>query len=145
MSPGKVLDTVEDLRTLLRAVKTVAVVGLSDNPGRESHKIAAYLQGQGFRIVGINPAHASVLGEPCYPSLSELPPDTLQELDLVLVFRKPDAVPSLIEEASRLGLRRVWLQLGVSSPDALEAASAAGIELVAEKCIRVVHSVVKEG
>lgn len=144
MNEHTVIEKLEDLQALLEEVHTIAVVGLSPDPARDSYTIAAYLQGSGFRILGVNPGVQSVLGEPCYPSLSGIPTRLRQEIDLVAVFRRRDAVPSILEECAGLGLRTVWLQIGVSSPAALEVANRLGLTLVANKCLRVVHGLVRE-
>jgi hypothetical protein len=137
------IDGLDALAALLSEAKTLAVVGLSDDPSRDSHSVTAYLQRSGYRILGVNPAHGEVLGEPCYPSLSDIPEGIRATIDLVVVFRRPAAVPPIIEEAARLGLRRVWLQIGVSSPIALETASRLGVGVVPNKCIRVVHGLLR--
>jgi predicted CoA-binding protein len=136
-----VLEGRASLERLLRGVRTVAVVGLSPNPERDSHHVSRYLHEHGFRVIGVNPNHAEVLGERCYPSLGALPPEIRRQVDLVVVFRRPEEVPAVIDEAASLGLRRIWLQLGVSSPEALARAEKHDLEVVAEKCVRVVHSI----
>jgi len=144
MREPTVLERLEELQDLLETVKTIAVVGLSPDPARDSYTIAAYLQGSGYRIVGVNPAATEILGAPCYPSLSDLPAPLLEEVNLVAVFRRPAAVPSILEEAARLGIRTVWLQIGVASPGALEVANRLKLTIVANKCLRVVHRLVHE-
>jgi predicted CoA-binding protein len=144
MHEHTVIEKLEDLQTLLEGVRTIAVVGLSPDPARDSYTIAAYLQGSGYRIVGVNPGVQDVLGEPCYPSLSRIPVGLRQKIDLVAVFRRRDAVPPILEECASLGLRMVWLQIGVSSPAALEAANRLGLTLVANKCLRVVHGLIRD-
>jgi predicted CoA-binding protein len=134
------LESRADLERLLREVGTIAVVGLSPKPERDAHLVARDLQAHGYRIIPVNPNHAEALGERSYSSLREIPPALRAEIGLVLVFRRPEEVPRLVDEAASLGLRRLWLQLGVSSPEALRRAEAHGLDLVAEKCIRVVHS-----
>jgi hypothetical protein len=125
---------------LARASRTVAVVGLSPDPDRDSHSIARYLKDRGLAIVGVNPRCAEALGARCHASLAAIPEDVRRTIDLVLVFRRPDAVPALLDECAALALRRVWLQPGASSPEAAARARALGLELVAGQCIRVVHS-----
>ena len=136
----RTLDKLDELCRLLSDCRTLAVVGLSTRPTRDSHTVSAYLQARGFRIVGIHPGQEQALGEPCYPSLSAVPDAERDALDLVVVFRRPEHVPDLLDEASSVGLRRIWLQLGVSSPEAEARARHHGMVLVADKCIRVVHS-----
>ncbi len=119
---------------------TLAVVGLSTEPSRDSFTVSRYLQQHGFTIVGVNPNCREALGETCYPSLDELPDDVRDSVGAVVVFRRAGAVPEILEDCARLGLSRVWLQLGVSSPRAVELAASLGLELVHDQCIRVVHS-----
>jgi hypothetical protein len=139
-SPATPLEDREAIFDLLANMRTIAVVGLSARPERDSYTVSAYLQARGYRIAGVNPAQKEVLGEPCYPSLSEIPEAISREVDLVLVFRRPDEVAPIVAEMAKLGLRRLWLQLGVASTEVIEIASRRGITVVAEKCIRVVHA-----
>ena len=143
MSEPVLIDKLEDLKRLLERARTIAVVGLSDDPQRESNEVAAYLRERGYRIIGVTPKVREVFGEPVYPSLSAIPEELKAQIDIVAVFRRPEAVPALIDEAAKLGLQPVWLQLGVSSPAALEAAAQRGVPLVAEKCLRVVHGIAR--
>jgi hypothetical protein len=143
MSSAKVVESLEDLKALLDRTKTIAVVGLSEKPERDSHSISRYLKEQGYRIIGINPVASTILGEPSYPSLSAIPEDLRRQVDLVAVFRKAGDVPAILEEASRLGLKRAWLPAGASSPSALQSALGLGLTVVADKCLRVVHEVTR--
>ncbi len=127
------------IRSIAAEATTIAVVGISPRPERDSHRVSAYLQSAGKRIVGVHPSLDRVLDAPCYDSLSDIPDDVRAEIDLVLVFRRPEAVPALLEEAAELGLGPVWLQLGVSSPAAIARAESLGLTLIAETCIQVVH------
>ncbi len=137
-----ILESFGDLRALLASTKTIAVVGLSEKPDRDSHSISLYLQESGYRIVGVNPTAKTILGEPCYPSLSAIPDGVSQAIDLVAVFRRAEDSPGVLEEAAQLGLKRIWLPLGASSQSALDVAAKHGFTLVADKCLRVVHSAV---
>jgi len=119
---------------LLREAKVIAVVGISDKPERPSHEVAAYLQGRGYRIVPINPALKEVLGEPCYPSLSAYG----QPVDIVDIFRASEAVPPIVDEAIGTGAKAVWMQEGVSNPEAAARAEAAGLLSVQDLCIKKV-------
>ena len=116
---------------LLREVRTVAVVGLSPNPGRPAFRIARALQGFGYRIIPVRPKVESVLGEKAYASLSEVP----DRIDLVDVFRAAEHVGPLVDECLRLGLKRLWLQDGVVNEAAAAKASAAGMTVVMDRCI----------
>jgi predicted CoA-binding protein len=122
--------------TILRTARTVAVVGLSPNPERPSHRVARYLQEQGYRIVPVNPTVESVLGERSYPSLAEIP----EPVDVVDVFRRSEEVPPLVEEALRIGAKAVWMQEGVVHEEAAAKARAAGLAVVMDRCMLKEHS-----
>lgn len=124
-----------DIRRMLAEAKTIAVVGLSGKPHRASHGVAVYLQRQGYRIIPVHPNEKEVLGERVYRSLSEVP----EPIDLVDVFRAPEAVPAVLEEAERLGLKQVWLQEGITHPEAEAKAEAAGLRIVSDRCILKEH------
>lgn len=119
------------LCSMLREVKTVAVVGLSPNPDRPAYRIARALQNLGYRIVPVRPKVAAVLGEKAYASLSEVP----QQVDLVDVFRAAEHVGPLVDECLRLGIRRIWLQDGVVDEAAAARAQAGGMTVVMDRCI----------
>lgn len=119
-----------------RRPRTLAVVGLSDDPVRPSHSVSAYMQRNGYRIVPVNPALASVLGERCYPSLAELP----MRPDVVNVFRLPRFVPGIIDEMIELGLQNVWVQLGIRHEAAAIRAEENGIRVVMDRCILIEHA-----
>ena len=117
--------------------QTIAVVGLSPKPERDSHHVAQYLQAQGFRIVPINPAADEVLGERCWPSLTEAAKH--HRIDLVDVFRDSAAVPPIADEAIAIGAKALWLQIGVRHDAALAKAQAAGLAVVQDHCTLVEH------
>ena len=119
---------------LLRKAKVIAVVGISDKPERPSHEVAAYLQGLGYRIVPVNPGLASVLGQPCFTSLSAYG----NAVDIVDIFRASEAVPPIVDEAIATGAKAVWMQEGVSHPAAAAKAEAAGMTVVQDRCIKKV-------
>ena len=127
------------MRDLLRRATTIAVVGLSDKPERDSNEVGRYLKEKGYRVVPVNPALREVLGETSYPSLSEIPADVV--VDIVDVFRKSEAVPPIVEEALRRRPRprAIWLQLGVRHPEAAHQAEAAGVPVVQDLCIMQQH------
>ncbi len=128
-SPGPELD--ELMRSMLGSMRRVAVVGISDKPERASHGIARFLIGKGFEVVGVNPTLDEVLGVKVYPSLADVP----GPVDVVDVFRRSDAVPAIVEKAVERGDKAVWLQEGVSHPEAEAAARAAGLDVVSDRCI----------
>jgi hypothetical protein len=129
------LMTDNELRGILESSKTIAVVGLSDKPDRDSYRVAEYLQGQGYRIIPVNPTVAAVLGERSYASVADIP----EPVDVVDIFRKPDTVGPVVEEAIVAGAKVVWMQLGVINEPAAEAARAAGLLVVMDRCMKVEH------
>jgi uncharacterized protein len=120
---------------LLLRVKTIAVVGLSDNPMRASHGVSAYMQMQGYRIVPVNPMIAEALGEKSYSSLLEVP----DKIDLVDVFRRPEFVDEIVEQAIQLKIPAIWLQEDVVNERAAARARAAGMFVVMDLCILKEH------
>lgn len=125
------------LREVLGRSKTIAVVGLSDKPERDSNEVARYLQSQGYRVVPVNPMLSEVLGEKAYPSLSAIPPDI--HVDIVDVFRRSDQVPPVVDEAIARKAPVVWMQLGVEHAVAAAKARAAGLTVFEDLCIMVQH------
>lgn len=117
------------------AAQTIAVVGLSGDPNKPSHYVSAYMQAAGKRIMPVNPAEHSVLGERCYASLRDLP----EKPDLVNVFRLPRAIPAIIDEMIELGFDAVWIQQGIRNDEAVAKAEANGIRVVMDRCIMVDH------
>ena len=125
----------DPIHFLLRSARTIAIVGLSDKPHRDSYRVAAYLQGCGYRIIPVNPNITEVLGAKAYPSLKDVP----EPIDIVDVFRRPDAVPEIIDDAIAVNARAVWMQLGVTNQAAAATARAAGLQVVMDKCIKIEH------
>jgi len=115
--------------------RTIAVVGISDNPSKPSHYVAAYMQQHGYRIVPVNPLMESVLGERAYGSLAELP----MKPDVVNVFRLPKFIPALVDEMLRLGFENIWVQQGIIHLEAAARAEAGGVHVVMDRCIMVEH------
>jgi len=113
--------------------KTIAVIGISDDPGKPSHYVSAYMQQHGHRILPINPSLETVLGEKCYPSLSSLP----EKPDLVNVFRLPKFIPAIVDEMIALELPAIWVQQGILNPEAAAKAESHGIKVVMDRCIMV--------
>lgn len=130
------------LTRLLREARTVAVVGCSPRPGRAAHFVPRYLQAAGLRVVPVNPHHEELLGEPCYPSLLSIPDDVV--VDVVDVFRRPEFVPAVVQDAAdraeRTGERPlIFTQVGVHHPEAARLADAHGLPYVADRCLMVDH------
>lgn len=120
---------------LLARVKTIAVVGLSNNPLRASHGVSAYMQSQGYRIIPVNPRIETCLGEKAYASLLEVP----EKIDIVNIFRRPEFVAEVVDQAIRLKIPAIWMQEGVIHEKAAEKARAAGIFVVMDRCILKEH------
>jgi len=123
-----------EIEALLRRAKTVAVLGLSDTPGKPSNHVAEELQKFGYRIVPVNPTAQQILGERAWPDL-ESAMKNAGPIDVVDVFRKPDAVPGIVDDAIRLGVKALWLQEGVVNVAAAHKARAAGIFTVMDRCM----------
>ena len=121
----------DDIRELLRTVKTIAVVGYSPKADRPSHRIARALQGFGYQVIPVRPLLAEALGAKAYSRVSELP----QAPDLVDVFRASDAVDEIVDDCIAIGAKRLWLQDGVINEAAAERARAAGITVIMDRCI----------
>ena len=126
-----------EIEKLLRTSHTIAVVGLSADPARPSHRVAKALQGYGYRIIPVTPAGTSILGEPCVASLAELPSVLKpgEKVDIVDVFRKSEFVAGIVDECIRLKVPALWLQEGVIDQAAAERAVQAGIFTVMDHCI----------
>lgn len=129
------MDDITTLRRILRENRTVAVVGLSANWYRPSYFAAKYLQEHGFRVIPVNPAYDSVLGEKCYKSLRDIP----GKVDVVDCFRKSEEIAALAQEAVAIGAKVLWMQLGVRSGEARKIAEAAGLEVVEDRCMKIEH------
>ena len=127
------------MRELLGSAKTIAVVGMSDKPDRDSNEVGRFLMTKGYRVVPVNPAVKEVLGQKAYASLKDIPSDL--HVDIVDVFRKSEAVPGVVEEALTLSPppRAVWLQLGVRDDASGEKVRQKGIEFYQDLCIMVQH------
>ena len=125
----------EAIQSALREAKTVAVVGCSPDPARPSNTIARYLQRQGYRVVPVNPGHREILGEKCYRSLLEIPPDV--RLDIVDVFRRSSEVGRVADEAIARGAGFFFMQQGVVDEHAARRLEAAGIPVAMDRCILV--------
>jgi hypothetical protein len=129
-------DVTTDLRRILTECRTIAVVGLSAKENRPSHGVARYLQQHGYRIVPVNPRFESVLGERCYARLADIP----HPVDMVDVFRRPEEVLPVAQEAVAIGARCLWQQLGIANLEADRVARAAGLDAVMDRCIKIEHA-----
>lgn len=120
-----------EMTDLLRAAKTIAVVGLSSNPMRPSFGVSRFLQRQGFRVIPVNPNETEVLGERAYGSVKDVP----DQIDIVNIFRRPARVPEVVDDALAKGARCIWMQEGVINHEAARKAEAAGLGVVMNRCI----------
>lgn len=130
-------DATQTIQSILQNCRTIAVVGLSPKPERDSHHVALYLQQQGYRIVPINPMATDILGERCWPTLSAAAQHL--KIDLVDVFRNSADVAPIADEAIAIGAQALWLQLGVQDDAACQRARAAGLQVVQNRCTLVEH------
>ncbi len=135
------MPTDVELRSILGEARTIAVVGLSSKPSRDSHAVARFLQGKGYRIIPVNPNETEVLGEPAYPSLLDVP----VEVDVVDVFRRADATPVIAEQAVEIGAKVLWLQQDIVNEEARLTAEAGGLTVVMGVCIRVQRNRLGDG
>ncbi|ROR32410.1 CoA-binding protein [Inmirania thermothiophila] len=129
-------NDIETLRRILAEHRTVAVVGLSAKWYRPSYFAAKYLKDHGYRIIPVNPAYNEVLGERCYPSLRAIP----EPVEVVDVFRRPEEVPAIAEEAIAIGAKVLWMQLGVVHEEAARRAREAGLAVVMDRCMKIEHA-----
>jgi predicted CoA-binding protein len=133
------LTQADPIYELLSRIKTIAVVGLSESPMRPSHGVSAYMQAAGYKIIPVNPQIAEALGEKAYPSLLEIPPGIAQTINLVNVFRRPEFVDEIVDEAIQLKMKALWLQEDVVNQPAADKARKAGMFVVMDRCILKEH------
>jgi uncharacterized protein len=124
------------IQSILNRMKTVAIVGLSPNELRASYFVGYYLRRHGFQVIPVNPREESIMGVRSYPSLGEVP----EKVDVVDVFRAPDAVPAIAQEAVAAGAGALWLQYGVISPEGVRIAKEGGLDVVMDRCLKVEHA-----
>jgi predicted CoA-binding protein len=132
--PEPYLPSDDELRSILRAARAIAVVGLSSKPDRPSHEVASFLQERGYRIVPVNPNETEVLDERAYPSLLDVPAEI--PIEIVDVFRRAEETPPVAEQAVRRGAKVLWLQQGIVNEDARRIAEEAGLTVIMGVCIR---------
>jgi predicted CoA-binding protein len=131
---GSVVPEDRELRALLGAARTIAVVGLSSKRDRPSLDVAGYLQEHGYRIVPVNPRETEVLGEPAYATLRDIPEEIA--IDVVDVFRRAEETPEVARDAVAIGAKVLWLQADIVNDEAYRIASEAGLEVIMGVCIR---------
>jgi predicted CoA-binding protein len=120
---------------ILRRYRTIAVVGLSNDRRRDSRSVSQYMQAAGYRIIPVNPEETEVLGEEAYPELASVP----EPFEIVDIFRRPEYVPAIVDQAIAIGAKVIWMQQGIVNEEAAAIARAAGLEVVMNSCIRTVH------
>ncbi len=133
------LTTYQDgrvIQEILHTARTIAIVGLSPNTLRASHFVGFYMQRHGYRIVPVNPREKAILGETSYAALKDIP----FPVDIVDVFRQPDAVPAIAHEAVEIGAKALWLQYNVISFEGAEIAERGGLMVVMDRCLKVEHA-----
>ena len=128
-----------EITSVLTAATTIAMVGASSNPERESHGIMRKLQSVGYRVIPVNPRETEVLGERSYPSLLDIP----ERVDIVDVFRRPEDTPAIADEAVTIGAKALWLQTGIVSEEAAARATAGGLMVVMDACIGATHALLR--
>jgi hypothetical protein len=132
------------IKEILEKYKVIAVVGLSNEPKKDSHRVSAYLKQHGYRIIPVNPFADEVLGEKSYKSLLDIPPQIQKTIEIVDIFRPAKDVPPIVEQAIKLKQMYgkplvVWMQLGIVNEEAAQAATRAGLVVVMDKCLMVEH------
>ncbi len=142
MNPASASTPPDEIARILATCRTIAVVGLSPKPERDSFRVSRYMQAQGWRVIPVNPVVAAsgahILGEAVYATLTDAAQAV--KIDLVNVFRNSDDVPPVVDEAIGLGLPAVWLQLGIANDAAINRARVAGMLAVQNRCLMVDHA-----
>lgn len=136
MANKYISDDIDSLRRILSENRTIAMVGLSAKWHRPSNFAAKYMQEHGYRVIPVNPAYEEVLGEKCYRSLPDIP----FEVDVVDVFRRPEDVPAVLEQAIQIKPKVFWMQIGVINEEATRKAHDAGMEVVMDRCMKIEHA-----
>ena len=126
---------VASIRRILRDSKTIAVVGLSPKPQRPSYQVARYLMEAGYTIIPVNPGQDTILDLPCYRSLKAIP----MQVDMVDIFRRPEAVLPIVEDAIAIGAKYIWMQEGIVHKEAAAKAEAAGLIVIMDRCTKIDH------
>jgi len=135
LKPGKIITEKNEIRKILSDSKTIAVLGLSPKPERDSFMVARYLKDQGYKIIPVRPAQKEILGEKAYHSLDDIG----ETVDIVNVFRRSEQIMPHAREAIRLGTKVFWMQLGIENQEASKILTEAGIDVIMNRCIKVDH------
>jgi predicted CoA-binding protein len=129
------MNSDQTMKDILLSTKTIASVGLSSNTEKESYWIASYLKEQGYHVIPVNPTATEIFGEKAYPDLESVP----EKIDVVQVFRKPQDVPPIVDDAIKVGAKVVWMQEGIVNEEAAQKARQAGLQVVMDACMRATH------
>ena len=124
------------IQRVLHNIHTIAVVGLSNNPLRASYFVGYYLQRHGYQVIPVNPRETEILGEKCYPSLADVP----VPVDVVDVFRAPDALPQIARDTVAIGAGTLWCQFGVINAEGAQIAADAGVTVIMDRCVKIEHA-----
>jgi predicted CoA-binding protein len=135
-SRGRIVDDIAGLRRLLARHRTIAVVGLSASWYRPSYFAAKYMLDHGYRVIPVNPQYEEVLGQRCYPSIAAIP----GEVDIVDAFRRAPEMPGIAREAVAKGAKVFWMQLGIRNDEAARIAQDGGLDVVADRCVKIEHA-----
>ena len=128
------LETLEISR-ILKSYRNIAVVGLSPKAGRPSNQVATYLLGAGYHVIPVNPGQAEILGLPCYPDLLAVP----EPVEIVDIFRRPEDVGPIVEQAIKIGAKVIWMQQGIVNEGAAAMARSAGLKVIMDRCLKTDH------
>jgi len=135
MKPGKIIKKDSDIKDILENAKTIAILGLSPNPERDSNKVAIYLKDHGYSIIPVRPGEQEILGQSTYATLD----DIKEDVDIVDVFRNPEQILPHAHEAIRMQPKVFWMQLGIENQEAASLLVKEGIDVVMNKCIKIEH------
>lgn len=135
MKSGKIITEAAEIRDILENARTIAILGLSPRPERESNEVARYLKDQGYRIIPVRPGQKEILGERAYATID----DIQEKVDIVDVFRNPSQIVPHAHEAIRVLPRIFWMQLGIENQEAASLLTDAGIDVVMNKCMKIEH------
>jgi hypothetical protein len=136
MQKNDSLPDLSDIEKLLKEITSIAIVGLSPKEDRPSNMVARYLMDAGYTIYPVNPGQKEILGKTCYPDLLSIP----NKVDVVNIFRKPEDVPPIVDDAVAIGAQAVWMQQGISSDSGADVARSNGLFVVMDRCIKIDHS-----
>jgi len=125
-----------NIKEILEKYRKIAVLGISTDPLKPSYQVAQYLKNAGYKIYPVNPKYDSVLGEKCYPELKHIP----DKIEIVDIFRRPEHIPSIVEEAIAVNAQVIWMQLGIQNRDAAHRALQANLAVVMDRCMKVEHT-----